>query len=279
MVHSLRSHGSKRCGLQSGGNVRLDPNDNVFATFYGGSNSFPLKNAFSSNAGNDAHIIELNSTASTLLMSTALGTGGGIALNNSLSLDSNLNAYFSGSQAPNTYGGTYFPVTPNAFSKTLQGNADGFVVKIITQQQPTATTLNVSPSGNITPTQSVTLTAAVASTSTLTGIPTTPTGTVYFLNGATVLGTGTITAGKASYTGMLPAGSDSITAVFAGDSGFNGSTSAATVVTVSSAVATTTSLVVSPATATSGQAVTLTSTPSPAPLRPLAAQSPSPPAT
>ena len=70
-----------------------------------------------------------------------------------------------------------------------------------------------------------------------------PTGTIQFLDGATSLGTGTLSAGVATVTlsgsTSLPAGSHSITAVYAGDSEFNSVTSSAAtlaVTKVSSAV-------------------------------------------
>jgi hypothetical protein len=57
----------------------------------------------------------------------------------------------------------------------------------------------------------------------------TATGTVTFMDGSTVLGTGTVNgSGVASFgTTALPAGMHSITAVYAGDSSFSGSTSSA----------------------------------------------------
>ena len=245
------------------GGVALDSSDDVYVTLDGNSSSLPLKNAFSPSVYDDAYLLEFNSTATQLLMGTGLGTSGPgtSGLNKSLSLDSNLNAYFSGSAGCGGYGCRTIPTTKGSFSPaSAGGNADGWVAKIITQQQPSATTLAVTPAGTITPGQNVTLTATVASASTLSGISTTPTGSVSFMNGTTLLGSGTIASGSASFTGPLPTGSDSITAVYAGDSGFNGSASSATVVNVSSSVATTTTLVVAPATASFGQAISLTST-------------------
>ena len=67
---------------------------------------------------------------------------------------------------------------------------------------------------------SLTFTAAV------TGTAGTPNGTVTFKDGSTTLGTGSLTAGVATYaTSALTIGSHSITAVYSGDSNFNGSTS------------------------------------------------------
>ncbi len=65
----------------------------------------------------------------------------------------------------------------------------------------------------------VTFTASVTSTAG------TPTGSVNFLDGTTVLGTVALSAGKATFTtSSLSAGSHSITAIYTGDSNFIGST-------------------------------------------------------
>ena len=72
---------------------------------------------------------------------------------------------------------------------------------------------------------SVTFTATVSAGRPGAG---TPTGTVTFKEGATVLGTGTVNAsGQATYTtSSLGAGSHTITAVYNGDTNFNASTGA-----------------------------------------------------
>ncbi|MDQ2744493.1 MAG: Ig-like domain-containing protein, partial [Chloroflexota bacterium] len=221
----------------------------------------PLKNSVATLLGLDAYLAELSSDASTLTMGTFLGAGGGITLNNNdLHLDAQLNAYFGGSQGVNPYGGTSLPVTPNAFQPTLKGNTAGFVIKFITQQQPSATALAVSPSGSAAPSQTITLTATVTTTSTLVG-KIFPTGTVTFLNGSATIGTGTLNAkGVATYSSTLTGGTYNITASYAGDPGFNSSVSSAATLTISSAVATTTTLTVSPATSAYGTGATLTAT-------------------
>jgi hypothetical protein len=98
------------------------------------------------------------------------------------------------------------------------------------QKANSAVALTASPtSANLN--QSVSLTAAV--TSSFTG---TPTGTVSFFNGTTQLGTSSLNAnGVATYsTSTLAAGTQSITAVYSGDSNFNTSTSPATSVVITS---------------------------------------------
>jgi alpha-tubulin suppressor-like RCC1 family protein len=107
--------------------------------------------------------------------------------------------------------------------------------------------------------QSVTFTATVSATS---GSGT-PTGSVTFREGSTVLGTAPLSGGSASFTtSSLSSGSHSVTASYAGDATFSGSTSPAVtqVVNATTTIATTTSLTSSPNPSTSGQPVTLTAT-------------------
>jgi hypothetical protein len=125
----------------------------------------------------------------------------------------------------------------------------------VTPPAASATALVASPT-TITVGSSVTFTATVTGPS---GNANVPTGTVTFVDGTTTLGNGTLSAGVATYTTTaLPAGSDSITAVYAGDTNFNGSTSTAVVVTVSAApapVATTTALTASPTSGVTGVSI------------------------
>jgi hypothetical protein len=67
---------------------------------------------------------------------------------------------------------------------------------------------------------------ATTFTATLTGPGAIPTGTVTFMDGATTLGTGTITADVATFqTSTLLGGAHSVTAVYSGDSQYNSLTS------------------------------------------------------
>jgi hypothetical protein len=249
-------------GPVRGMGVALDAKDNVFALAINASTKVPLKNSVATLLGLDAYLVELSPDASTPMMGTFLGAGGGISVNtNALHLDAQENAYFGGSQGYNTYGGTYLPATPGAFQSSLMGNADGFVIKFITQQQPSTTALTVSPATTAKPTDTVTLTATVTTNSKLTG-SLLPTGTVTFLNGSTTIGTGTLNAkGVSTFAGTLADGAYTITASYAGDSGFDASVSpAASTLTVTSATATTTALTVAPTTSSYGTAETLTAT-------------------
>ena len=96
---------------------------------------------------------------------------------------------------------------------------------------PPATTMTLSPSTtSIASGQSVTLTATVAATSGSA----VPTGTVTFLDGTATLGSGTLnSSGMATYTtSALGAGSHLLSASYAGNTSFAGSTSSAVTVTV-----------------------------------------------
>ena len=112
-----------------------------------------------------------------------------------------------------------------------------------------ASSLNPSAAG-----QTVTFSATLA--------PATATGSVQFLDGATVIGTSSLNGGTASLsTAALAAGSHSITAVYGGDANYNGATSSALAQTVKAA--TTTTLSADKSTATVGQKVTFTAKVSP----------------
>jgi Bacterial Ig-like domain (group 3)/FG-GAP-like repeat len=106
------------------------------------------------------------------------------------------------------------------------------VVNLYPSTTTVSSSLNPSTYG-----QSVTLTATVTSTA-----PSAAAGTVTFKNGTTSLGTATLNAsGVATLTkANLPAGTNSITGVYPGDSETTASTSAALVQTVNPAVTSTT---------------------------------------
>jgi phage tail sheath protein FI len=111
----------------------------------------------------------------------------------------------------------YLPVTSGAFSLTVTGS----------------NTLTVTLTGTPSPSnsgQAVTFTATVTAAA---GQPA-PTGTVTFLDGTTVLGTGSVgSGGTATYTtSSLTAASHSITAQYGGDNNYAAATSAAFTQTV-----------------------------------------------
>jgi Bacterial Ig-like domain (group 3)/MBG domain (YGX type) len=99
------------------------------------------------------------------------------------------------------------------------GNYNGVTSPALSQVvNKTATTVTVASSRNPAPSgTSVTFTATV---------PAGATGTVQFLDGTTVLGTGTVSGGTASFsTTTLSVGTHPITAVYSGDASYNGAAS------------------------------------------------------
>ena len=120
---------------------------------------------------------------------------------------------------------TFSPTGTGARGGTLTFNDDAtntpqLVALGGTGMSPTTTTVQSSLSPS-TYGQAVTLTATVTSSGG------TPTGTVTFNNGTTILGTATLSSGVAKLTkSTLPAGRDSITATYNGDTLFATSTSA-----------------------------------------------------
>jgi trimeric autotransporter adhesin len=109
----------------------------------------------------------------------------------------------------------------------LYSTAYGVTTVAVTTASLTATTTTVAAS----PT-STTYGTSVALTATVS--PSAATGTVTFFYGSTQLGTGTLSSGTATLaTTTLPIGTDSITAVYAGDTSYASSTSSAVTVTVS----------------------------------------------
>jgi hypothetical protein len=239
-----------------GQGIALDANDNAFVVGTSTSPTLPLVKTFTTNGAqnDDAFVIELSPAGSSLLMGTYLGSGGGINLNNNaLHLDSSLNAYFSGAQGYNNYGGTSFPITKNAPQPNLQGT-DGWVVKLITQQQTSSTALQITPNAGA-PGTSITFTATV------TGLPAfaTPTGTVTLTSGATTLGSITLTSGTGTFsTTTLAAGAYSVIATYSGDMVYAGSSTTAQSVNIQNTP--TVVLTATPSTTTIGTVVALKAT-------------------
>ncbi len=135
----------------------------------------------------------------------------------------------------------------------------------------TSAALSFNVTGNVSSTTTLTASSnpivvgqLVALTANVSGSGGTPTGTVTFMNGSTLIGTATIdpTTGNATgFTSSLNLGTNSITALYGGDSGFKASTSAALTVTVNHVGAdTTTTLVTSTNPETAGQLIALTAT-------------------
>lgn len=179
---------------------------------------------------------------------TSLGT---------VSLDGSGNAVLTTTQIPGgtgsmpanqtvtaTYNGS------NSFSSS-SGTASVSVTPVATSTGLVST--NYNPASN----QQITLTATVTSSASIA-----PTGLVTFYNGSTSLGSKILTNGVAALdVSSLTQGTDSVTAVYDGANGFEGSTSPAITLTVSAPPsATTTTLAVSSSAVNVGQPVTFTAT-------------------
>jgi hypothetical protein len=149
---------------------------------------------------------------------------------------------------------TVGPNTVTFHSTDHAGNVESTESVSFSITSPTATTLSSSlnPAGSG---KSVTFTAITAAT--VAG--NTPTGTVTFKDGATVLATKTLSGGKATFaTSTLALGSHSITATYSGATYFSGSASSALTETILND--TTTTLASSKNPSTFGGSVTLTAT-------------------
>ena len=126
--------------------------------------------------------------------------------------------------------GTY-PIVPSVTGSNLASYTQTATNGSLSITQAGSTTALTLSSTSILPGQSVTLTAQVASATTGT-----PTGTVQFFDGTTLLNTATLSSGTATYaTSTLSLGTThAITAVYPGDTNFTGSNGgAAKTVTVS----------------------------------------------
>jgi hypothetical protein len=167
-----------------------------------------------------------------------------------------------------TYSTSALPAGSNSITAAYGGDStfNGSTSNVVTQVvsagarsiSMTAVTSSLNPSGQG---QSVTFTATVTGPS---GNPTAPTGIVAFMDGSTTLGTGSLSgSAQATYnTSSLSTGSHSITAVYAGDANFAGSTSTALTQTVN-ASGFTVSFNPSSVTVTAGQTATTTVTVTP----------------
>jgi sugar lactone lactonase YvrE len=173
-----------------------------------------------------------SSVTLTATVSPSSATGTVQFLNGSTSLGS---ANVSGGQAQFTT--TTLPVGTLSLSATYGGDTNNAAstssaVQLTVNKASTTANLAASPSTS-TVGQAVTLTATVT--------PSSATGSVQFLNGSTVLGTANVSGGQAQFTTTaLPAGTNSLTAVYSGDANYLNATSAAITQTVTKTASTTT---------------------------------------
>ena len=230
-------------GQDIGWGIAVDSRGSAYVVGSTASHNFPTVSLLQKRGGAvDAFISKLNPAGSALVYSTYLG-GTGEDDGFGIAVDSAGNSYVTG--ATNSTG---FP-TKNPLLVAKAPGYDAFVAKIMYASTTTGLISSVNPSVSGKP---VRFTAKVLSSS-----GGTPTGKVTFLNGAMVLATKSLSGGTVSFvTYTLPPGSNSITAVYGGDSNFEGSTSAP--VNQFVLEATTTTLSSSPNPSIYGQAVTFT---------------------
>ncbi len=205
-----------------------------------------------------------SSTAESLAKSTT----GVISYGQSVTFTATLSAVSPGVGTP-TGTVTFMDGSTALATATLSGGVATFTTTTLPAGSHTALTAVYAGDGNFNSKTSNTLTQTVNHSSTTTALSSsaaganitftatlspvapgagTPAGSVTFKNGSTTIGTATLAAGVASFsTTALPVGTDSITAVYAGDANYNTSTSSAVNVTVS---LTLTSIAVTPATPT-----------------------------
>jgi hypothetical protein len=202
-------------GGDNGNGIAVDSAGNVYVAGGTSSIDFPTMNPMQ--AANDgysnAFVAKLSPSGGALASSTYMG-GSIYDAATGIATDGVGNAYVVGATDS-----TNFP-TRKPLQGANSGGYDAFVLKI-ELGIPTTTALSSSPNPS-TYGQAVTFAAVVTSNN---GAP--PDGeTVTFLRGKTVLGTSALSGGAASFTtSTLPVGTDSITAVYGGDSNFAGSTS------------------------------------------------------
>jgi hypothetical protein len=150
--------------------------------------------------------------------------------------------------APGTYAVTanFTPQNTAEYSTLTGASAGNFVISKATPTVTLSSSLNPSGVG-----KSVTFTATV---------PSSATGSVTFYDGATTLGTGTLSGGSVKLsTSALPAGSNSITAAYGGDSNNNAASSGALIQTVGSSGQTTPTITwATPAPISNGTALSAT---------------------
>ena len=199
----------------------------------------------------------------TLKNGSALIDGGNFALNS---------AGTTADQPVATPPGSYSLTASYGGDASFNASSTSAPVTFIVTKAGTSATLASSVS-TLASGASATLTATLTTTS--FGAP--PTGTVTFYSGTTVVGVATsfkatfssttgyvsVAAAGTFASNLFPAGTDSITAVYSGDTNYTGSTSSAVTITTSKTT-TTTVVTLNPASVAQGTTSVLTATVSPA---------------
>ena len=200
--------------------IAIDTTGHAYITGNVGSVHFPtLSSLQKCNGGRrcshfgDAFVTKFNPTASALVYSTFLG-GSSYDVGNSIAVDGAGNAYVTG----RTFSSDFPTMDPGQSSSG--GADDAFVTKLFIAAV-TTTTLSSAPNPSIKG-QAVTFTANVTSND---GAPADGE-TVSFIKGKTLLGTGILAGGTATFTtSALKVGTASVKAVYDGDTNFAASTS------------------------------------------------------
>ncbi|MGB8013002.1 MAG: SBBP repeat-containing protein [Terriglobales bacterium] len=202
-------------GQDNGNSIAIDSAGNVYLAGGTSSSNFPAVNALqpANNGYSNAFVARINAAGSALTYSSYLG-GSAYDSATAIAVNGVSDAYVTGGASS-----TNFP-TKHPWQAVNGGGYDAFV-SMISVGEATTTTLSSSANPS-TSGEAVTFTATLASTQ---GAP--PNGeTVAFMEGTTLLGTGTLHGGSATFTtSSLPEGANSIKAAYGGDVNFIGSAS------------------------------------------------------
>jgi hypothetical protein len=168
----------------------------------------------------------------------------------------------SGTLSSGSASGTFVPAAAGtaALHATYSGDSnflagtDGTASVTVNKASTTVTIPSIAPASPYAG-QSTTITATVAVTSPGAG---SPSGTVTFYDNGSSIGTGTLSSGSATLSTSFASGSHALTAQYAGDTSYNGSTTASSSALTVNKLATTTTLAANINPSVYGQSVTLT---------------------
>lgn len=234
------------------------------ATFVG-STSFPVVEVVNKGNTNTSltsslnpsiygQVVTFTATVSPVSPSTGTGTGTVTFFNNGVSIGTGT---LSGGVA--TLSITTLPVGSNTITAVYGGDSNFIgstspnLIQVVSPPNASVNlTSSLNPSGYG---QAVTFTASVTAIPPTTG---TPTGTVLFFDGTTLIGSGTLSGGVTTFTtSILPVGNNDITAIYTGDTIF-GSATSSTLVQVVMMASVTVSLTSSVNPSVYGQSVVFT---------------------